>query len=119
LVIGRPSLERRCLEIDPAARIANGGIACRLKRPPDRLPKDVGKAAHLGHEGQPPAPDLTDGPAPHQQALGCCGPIHPPDIDRRIVPAAIKDVGLGDPVGGQHTLGVLRIDRQVRSRSHL
>ena len=56
------------------------------------------KAADLGDEGQPPAPDLADGPAPHQQALGCRGPVHPPDLDGRIVPAAVEDIGLGDPV---------------------
>jgi hypothetical protein len=45
------------------------GIAARLKRPPDRLAQHMGQRAHLGHEGQPPAPDLADGPAPHQHAL--------------------------------------------------
>ena len=39
-------------------------------------------------------------------------------LDGRIVPAAVKDIGLRDPVGGQHALRVLRIDRKVRARPH-
>ncbi len=58
-------------------------------------------------------------PAPHQHALAGVGPVHPPDLDLGVVPAAVEDVGLGDPVRGQHALGVLRIDRQVRARADL
>jgi hypothetical protein len=58
-------------------------------------------------------------PAAHQHALARIGPVHPPDLDLRVVPAAVEDVGLGDPVRGQHALGILRIDRQVRARADL
>ncbi len=43
-------------------------------------------------------------PPAHQHALARMGPVHPPDFDLGIVPAAVEDVGLGDPVGGQHAL---------------
>nr|WP_208998587.1 hypothetical protein [Roseibium aquae] len=79
----------------------------------------MGERADLGDERQPPAPDLADGAAPHQNPLTRVGPVHPPDLDLRRVPAAVEDVGLGDPVGGQHAFRVLRIDGQVRTRAHL
>ena len=116
---GARALERRVLEIDPAACIAERGVTGRLERPSDRLAQHMRERADLGDEGQPPAPDLADGAAAHQHALARFGPVHPPDLDLGVVPAAIEDVGLGDPVGGQHALGVLRIDRQVRARTHL
>jgi hypothetical protein len=58
----------------------------------------MGQRSHLGDEGQPPASDLADGAASHQQALAGVGPVHPPDLDGGIVPATVKDVCLGDPV---------------------
>jgi len=73
----------------------------------------MGERAYLGHEGQSSAPDLADGPAPHQHALIRVSPVHPPDLDIGVVPAALKNIGLGDPVRGEHTLGILGIDREV------
>ena len=112
-------LEGGSLQIDPAARVAKRGIAGRLEGPPDCLAQHMGERADLRDEGKPPAPDLADGPAAHQHALARVIPVHPPDLDFRVVPAAVENVGLGDAVGGQHALGVLRIDRQVRSGADL
>ena len=111
--------EGRCLEIHAATHIAQRGIAIGLKRPSHGLAKDMGQRPHLRHEGEPPAPDLADGTAAQQHALRRCRPIHPPDLDRRIVPPAVEDVGLGDPVRRQHTLRILRIDGKVGAGSHL
>ena len=99
------------LQVDAAARVPERGIAGRLEGPPDRLAQHMGERAHLGDEGQPPAPNLADGPSAHQHALAGVRPVHPPDLHLRVVPAAVEDVGLGDPIGGQHAFRVLRIDR--------
>jgi hypothetical protein len=74
---------------------------------PATAPRRRRPAARAGSGRWPPA---------QQHALAGVGPVHPPDLDRRIVPAAVEDVGLGDPVRGQHALRVLRIDGQVRAR---
>ena len=113
------TLEDRVLQIDAASRVTERSVASCLKRSPHRLAEDMRQRAHLGDEGQPPAPDLADGAAPHQDALADVGPVHAPDLDLRVVPAAVEDVGLGDPVGGQYAFGVLRIDGQVRARTDL
>ena len=99
------------LQVDAAARVPERGIASRLEGPPDSLAEHMSKRADLRDEGQPPAPDLADGPASHQHALRSVCPVHPPDLDLGVVPAAVEDVGLGDPIGGQHAFRVLRIDR--------
>jgi hypothetical protein len=101
------------VEIDAAARVAERGVAGVLERPPDGLVQRMRERAHLGDEGEPPAPDLADDPAPHQHALRDVRPVHAPDLDGGVVPSAVEDVGLGDGVGGQHALGVLRVDREV------
>ena len=58
------------LQIDTAPRIAESGVAGRLKRPPHRLAKHMGERADLGDEGQTSTPDLADGaPAAVRHAL--------------------------------------------------
>jgi hypothetical protein len=116
---GAGALERRVLQIDTAARIPQRGVAGRLEGSPDRLAQHMGKRTDLGDEGEPPAPDLANGPAAHQNALAGVRPVHTPDLDLGVVPAAVEDVGLGDPIRGQHALCVLRIDRQVSPRPDL
>jgi hypothetical protein len=74
---GARTLVGRVLEIDAAARIAERGVAGRLEGPPDRLAQHMGERADLSDEGEPPAPDLADGPAPHQHALARCRPSSP------------------------------------------
>jgi hypothetical protein len=56
---------------------------------------------------------LPDRTPAQQHALAGVGPVHPPQLDRRIVPAPVEDVGFGDPVRGQHAGGILRIDGEV------
>ncbi len=113
------ALEGQGIQVHAAARIAQRGIAAGLKRPPDRLAEDMGQRPNLGDEGQPPAPDLADGASAQQHALRGAGPVHPPDLDNCGVPAAIEDVGLGDPVGGEHTLRILCVHGQVGAGSDL
>src|SRR6056297_1176466 len=55
---GARTLVGRILEIDAAVRVPERGIAGRLEGPPDRLAQHMGERAHLGDEGEPPAPDL-------------------------------------------------------------
>ncbi len=71
------------------------------------------QTADLGHKGHPPAPDLAHRTPAQEHALAGVGPVHAPELDLRIVPAAVKNVGFHDPVGGQDALRVLRIDAQV------
>ena len=90
-----------------------------LEGAPDGLVQQVRERAHLGDEGEPAAADLADGAAAHQHPLADRVPVHPPDLDRGIVPAAVEDVGLGDGVRGQHALGVLRVDREIGAAADL
>ena len=69
---GTRAPEDGVLQIDPAARIPERGIAGRLKGPPDRLAQHMRERAHLGDKCQPPAPDLPDGPAPASARAGRC-----------------------------------------------
>ena len=78
---GARALERRVLQIHTAARVAERGVTGCLEGPPDRLAQHMSERAHLGHKGQPPAPDLANGPAPHQHALARIRPVHPPDLE--------------------------------------
>ena len=107
------ALVRRIVEVDAAAGVAELGVAGVLEGAPDGLVQHVRERAHLGDEGEPAAADLADGAAAHQHALADGAPVHPPDLDLGVVPAAVEDVGLGDGVRGQHALGLLRVDREV------
>ncbi len=111
--------ERRIVEVDAAARVAEFGVAGVLEAAPHGLVQQVRERAHLGDEGEPAAADLADGAAAHQHPLRHRVPVHPPDLDRGIVPAAVEDVGLGDGVRGQHALGVLGVDREVGAAADL
>ena len=46
-------------------------------------------------------------------------PVHPPDLDRRIVPAPIQNVSLGDPVRAQRTFRILPVDREIGAGADL
>ena len=116
---GTGALKGGIFDIHFAARIAERSIAGSLEGPPDRLAKYMGERAHLRHEGQPPAPDLAHGAAPHHHALARMGPVQAPDLDLGVVPAAVGDVCLADSIRGQRAVGVLRIDRQVGPRANL
>jgi len=100
-------------------RLARQHFTRRFRAGDLRVAQHMGERADLRDEGEPPAPDLPDCAASHQHALAGVSPVHPPDLHLGVVPAAIEDVGLGDPVGGQHALSILRVDRQVRARAHL
>jgi hypothetical protein len=86
---------------------------------PHRLAEDVRERPYLGDEGETAASDLTDGAAAHQHALRRRLPVHSPDLDLGVVPAAVDDVRLGDPARSQHALGILGIDREVAARAQL
>ncbi|SHF32251.1 hypothetical protein SAMN05444279_12744 [Ruegeria intermedia] len=107
----------RILEVDPAAPVAQHCVAAGLKAPPHRLVEHMGKRAHLGGEGHPPAPDLADGPAPHEHTLAGILPVRPPDLDRRPVPEPRGNVGLCDDARAQHAFRILRIDREIGTRA--
>jgi hypothetical protein len=107
------------LKIDAAPRVAELRVAGCLEGPADGLAEHVGKRADLGDEGKAAAPDLADGAAAQQHPLARVGPVDAPYLDLGVVPAAVEDVGLGDPVRAQHAIGILRIHRQVAARAKL
>ena len=61
--------ERRIVEVDAAAGVAELGVAGVLEGAPDGLVQHVRERAHLGDEGEPAAADLADGAAAHQHPL--------------------------------------------------
>ena len=76
--------------------------------------------AHLGDEGEPPAPDLADGAAAHQHALArvAC------QFTRQTSTAALSQRPSRMSVSvmrseRQHALGVLGVDREVGARADL
>ena len=83
-----------------------------LEGAPDGLVQDVGERAPRRRR-RAAAADLADGAAAHQHALADHAPVHPPDLDHGVVPAAVEDVGLGDGLRGQHALGILRVDGEI------
>ena len=61
--------ERRIVEVDAAAGVAELGVAGVLEGASDGLVQHVRERAHLGDEGEPAASHLADGAAAHQHPL--------------------------------------------------
>jgi hypothetical protein len=100
-------------KIDPAAAVTEFRVTIILVGSPDRLIEKMCHRPHLGQEHLLAAPDLAEIAAPHQDALRDILPIHPPDLDRRVVPAAVENVRLGDPVRAQRAFRILPVDREI------
>lgn len=107
------AIEGLSLEVHSAARIDQGRIPTDLDLRPTVWRRTSACARTSANESQSPVPGLTDGHAAHKHMLRPAGPVHAQDLRRLIVPAAVEDVGLRDPIRGQNASRVLSIDRQV------